>query len=187
MWYGIKYKGVFEIPEGNGACVITLTDEKEERALSIVTSRELAMDLKEHEKKLESVQTNVLDILYRQYTLTGSFPAHGILVDAVKNKGYRAFLQLTDGTNAPAKVDQAILFAVMSGVPMEATKEAFMYFSTPYCKNNPSVALPILGLPKLMLQKALDQAIGDENYEMASVIRDEMKRREEEHSMLKNE
>ena len=42
-----------------------------------------------------------------------------------------------------------------------------------------SVALPIMSLPDSLLQKALDKAVEEENYEGASFIRDEMKRREE--------
>ena len=186
MLYELKYKGAFEIPDGSGTCVITMTDNNEERALSIVTNREMAMNLKEHEKNLDSVQTNVLDALYRHLILTGTDPVRGIVLDAEKDKGFKAFLHFSED-RTQVKADQAILLSFICGIPVHATKNAFMYFSTPFNKNVQSVALPIIGLPEPMLKKALDQAIGDENYEMASFIRDEIKRREEEHDMLNNE
>lgn len=190
MLFDLKYQGVFEIPEGNGACVITLTDENETRALSIVTTRELAMNLKEHEKKLDSVKTNALDILYSQASLQEGFSLCAIVLDAEKDKGFKAYLHFarSQGTEEfQVEVDQAVLLSLVSGVQIKATTMAFQYFSTPFNKSVQSVALPIIGLPEPMLRKALDQAIGDENYEMASVIRDEIKRREEENKILDNE
>ena len=187
MLYTLKYIGVFEIPDGKGSCVITLTDEREERVLSVVTNHEMAMDLKEHEKKLESTKSHILDILYGQFLAACCTPVYSIRLDADKDKGFKAFMELGDYTEKPVKVDHAILYSLISGVPLKATRNAFQFFSTPYSKMAHSVALPIVGLPEPMLQQALDKAIGDENYELASVIRDEMKRREEDDNMLKIE
>ena len=58
--------------------------------------------------------------------------------------------------------------------------EVLQNFTTPFSKDVMSVALPIVGLPDSLLKKALEKAVEEENYEGASFIRDEMKRRQEE-------
>ena len=49
----------------------------------------------------------------------------------------------------------------------------------PYKPETNGVAVPINVISGDMLQKALDRAIADENYEQASRIRDEINRRKE--------
>ena len=53
MMYKLIYKGTFSIPEADDACVITLTDMAETRALSIVLAKEMASEIKRHEHKAE--------------------------------------------------------------------------------------------------------------------------------------
>ena len=73
-----------------------------------------------------------------------------------------------------------MLLSLTSGFEMCAPLEVLQKFSTPFNKEVMSVALPIMSLPdSLLLQKALEKAVEEENYEGASFIRDEMKRREE--------
>ena len=49
--------------------------------------------------------------------------------------------------------------------------------SVKYVREASGVSIPVNTISDDMLQKALDKAIADENYELASHLRDEMKRR----------
>ena len=84
-------------------------------------------------------------------------------------------------------LDQRILFLRMRLSCWRDCRSGDLYqyggaseIHSPFRKDVMSVALPIVGLPDSLLKKALEKAVEEENYEGASFIRDEMKRRQEE-------
>lgn len=176
----LKYKGVFDIPDGEGSCVITLTDGEEKRALSIMTRRAMGFDLKNHSEKRNVARHSAVGVLAYILKDKGILDQYVICIDAKKDLGFNARLEnQLDGSRLPMLPDEAVLFSLVTDVDMYATANAVQYFSTPYAENAHMVALPIQGLPDGMLKKALDKAVEDENYETASYIRDEMKRRQQ--------
>lgn len=78
------------------------------------------------------------------------------------------------------KPDQAVLLAMAADMEMYTTKMVMKELSTPFNKENvtsTACSVPLLALPDQMLEKALDCAINEEDYEAASAIRDEIERR----------
>ncbi len=184
MEYKLLYKGTFMIPEADNACVITLTDESEKRALSIVTEKEMATEIKNHEQHISETKNHLVDVLTHIIKDTQSESYH-INIEPVRDMGFRAKLVCESTKTAyELRIDDAILLSLTAGFPIYASLDVLQHFSTPYNKNVMSVALPILSLPDSLLQKALDKAIQEENYEGASYIRDEMKRREDKRKKL---
>lgn len=178
----LKYKGVFDIPDGEGSCVITLTDEGEKKALSIMTHRALALRLKAYSHNRKDALRSAVGVLAYILEEKEALDQYHICIDAKKDLGFNARLENElDDSSLPISPDEAVLLALVAGMDMFATVNAFQFFATPYSENAHMVALPILGLPDSMLKKALDKAVEEENYETASYIRDEMKRREQKH------
>lgn len=178
----LKYKGVFDIPDGEGSCVITLTDEGEKKALSIMTHRTLGLQLKAYSHDRKEALRSAVGVLAYILEEKKALDQYHVCIDAKKDLGFNARLENElDNSSLPISPDEAVMLAVVTGMDMFATANAFQFFSTPYSQNAHMVALPILGLPDSMLKKALSQAVEDENYETASYIRDEMKRREQKH------
>ena len=58
--------------------------------------------------------------------------------------------------------------------------------SVMYMENSRGVSLPVNTISDKMLQAALDKAIADENYELASHLRDEKKRRQKQNEKTDN-
>lgn len=183
----LKYKGIFSIPDGEGSCVITLTDESETRALSIMTHKTMAFDIKAHVEKNPKARMQAVDALALFLQSRGGTENSLICIDAKKDVGFNAFLEDSyNGSKIPLFPDHAVLLSLVAKIELWATEDAVRYFSTPFSPNVHTVALPILGLPDAMLKKALDQAVKEENYETASFIRDEIKRREQAHGSSVN-
>lgn len=183
MEYKLLYKGTFMIPEADNACVITLTDESEKRALSIVTEKDMATEIKQHENDKQETKDHLVDVLTN--IIGVQFASYRIQILPIRDMGFKAKLvSLMYQKELELRIDEAVLLSLTAKIPIYASLDVLQHFSTPYNKEVMSVALPILSLPDTLLQKALDKAIQEENYEGASYIRDEMKRREDKRKKL---
>lgn len=175
--YKLIYKGTFSIPEADDACLITLTDEGEKRALYIVLEKEVANEIKMHEKKMEDANCHLVDVFSKVLKDEGAVH-YRIVFEGILNQGLKAKLvnMITDASY-DIRPEMAVLLSLKTDFEMCTSLDVLQKFSTPYNKNVMSVALPIMSLPDSLLHKALEKAVEEENYEGASFIRDEMKRR----------
>ena len=175
--YRLIYKGIFSIPEADDVCLITLTDEGEKRALYIVLEKEVANEIKMHEKMMEDADCQLVDVFSKVLKDEGAVH-YRIVFEGILNQGLKAKLvnTITDASY-DIRPEMAVLLSLKSDFEMCTSLDVLQKFSTPYNKNVMSVALPIMSLPDSLLHKALEKAVDEENYEGASFIRDEMKRR----------
>lgn len=176
----LVYQGAFAIPDAKEACVVTLTDAEEERALSIVTDKPMANEIKFRQLDKDVKHPHLVDVLARMICEQGP-QAYHVVFEANGNIGPKAKLvNATSGSAYSLPQDEAVLLALAAGLEIFTNMEVLQKFTTPFRKDVMSVALPIVGLPDSLLKKALEKAVEEENYEGASFIRDEMKRRQEE-------
>lgn len=176
----LVYQGACAIPDAEEACVVTLTDAEEERALSIVTDKPMANEIKFRQLDKDVKHPHLVDVLARMICEQGP-QAYHVVFEANGNIGPKAKLvNATSGTAYSLPQDEAVLLALTAGLEIFTNMEVLQKFTTPFRKDVMSVALPIVGLPDSLLKKALEKAVEEENYEGASFIRDEMKRRQEE-------
>lgn len=175
--YKLIYKGIFSIPEADDVCLITLTDEGEKRALYIVLEKEVANEIKMYEKMMEDADCQLVDVFSKVLKDEGAVH-YRIVFEGILNQGLKAKLvnTITDASY-DIRPEMAVLLSLKSDFEMCTSLDVLQKFSTPYNKNVMSVALPIMSLPDSLLHKALEKAVEEENYEGASFIRDEMKRR----------
>ena len=175
--YKLIYKGIFSIPEADDVCLITLTDEGEKRALYIVLEKEVANEIKMHEKMMEDADCQLVDVFSKVLKDEGAVH-YRIVFEGILNQGLKAKLVNTiPDASYDIRPEMAVLLSLKSDFEMCTSLDVLQKFSTPYNKNVMSVALPIMSLPDSLLHKALEKAVEEENYEGASFIRDEMKRR----------
>ena len=62
-------------------------------------------------------------------------------------------------------------------IPLYIDEDLFLKQSSKFNMKAEGVALPVNALPVSMLEKTLGKAVAAENYELASQLRDELKRR----------
>ena len=176
----LVYQGAFAIPDAEEAYVVTLTDTQEVRALSIVTDKPMANEIKFHQLDKDVKHPHLVDVLAKMICEQGPQNYH-VVFEANGKIGPKAKLvNVITSTEYSLPQDEAVLLSVAAGLEIFTNMDVLQNFTTPFSKDVMSVALPIVGLPDSLLKKALEKAVEEENYEGASFIRDEMKRRQEE-------
>ena len=75
------------------------------------------------------------------------------------------------------RVSDAVLLAQIARLPIYIDRVLMSKQSVPYIKEARGVSIPVNTISTDMLQDALAKAIEEEKYELASHLRDELKRR----------
>lgn len=82
----LVYQGAFAIPDAEEACVVTLTDAQEKRALSIVTDKPMANEIKFRQLDKDVKHPHLVDVLARMICERGP-QAYHVVFEANGNIG----------------------------------------------------------------------------------------------------
>ncbi len=158
--------------------IISLLDLKHKNEISIVckdTDVEKFVNLFSHRAEQYKTLSNVLyDMISTQTQLCLE-----INIAGVKDGVYETYLMNREtGYQLPILAPDAVYLSVISDIPIFISTELMKRQSSKYTGTT-KLSLPVNTLSVTMLQDALDNAIKNENYELASNLRDELKRRKE--------
>lgn len=179
------FQGVSEIIGGPDLGLILLTDQMKERQITIVCDKHLEYQLGlRMEKKIPT--TNYLpEVMASVLKIQGGMRFEILISDVIDGE-YRCMLvNETTFETIPMRVSDAILFAYVSNTPIYIEYGLMMRQSVRYMANPRGMSIPINALSGDMLSHALEKAVEDENYELASSIRDEIAKRKHEESKHK--
>ncbi|MGI6242748.1 MAG: bifunctional nuclease [Prevotella sp.] len=175
----LKFKSVSEIVGSEDIGLLVLTDTAEQRQVAVPCDKHtlnefgLRMDRSPLvDKLLPEVLWNVL-----QWQTDVRLEVH---IDTLREGKYQAVLSNEETLDmVPIIATDGILLSYVTrgDIPIMMAESLFMRQSTVYDSEAVGVSLPVNTISDDMLQNALDNAIKNENYEMASHLRDEIKRR----------
>ena len=102
------------------------------------------------------------------------------IIDDIIDGQYRVLLYNII-TLQPIKLraSDAVLLSIIGNIPIYIESSLMARQGTPFSKNATGASLPINILDDKMIEDALAKAIKDENYELASRISEEIKRRKD--------
>ncbi len=173
----LVFKGVSEILGTDDLGLLILTDETERRQVSIVCDKAMAVMIEIRVNKLPVAGIMLPEVLWKMASRHGD-PMVEILIDDLQDGQYRA---LVTGGEFPEpmrlRASDAVLLSIISGMPIYMESRLMARQSVPYEANANGVALPVNVISDDMLRKALRKAVEDENYELASQLRDELRNR----------
>lgn len=173
----LYFGGVSEIVGGSDIALIILADESRMRQLSIVCDKAMAVQIELRVKEVPITSIMLPEVLSRLLRMDKTSP-YEINIDGINDGQYIMRLTNTEtGRSDQMRASDAILLSVVSDIPLYIDHSLLLRQSVPYNPSHRGISIPINSLSEDMLNKALEQAINDENYEMASYVRDEINRR----------
>ena len=101
-----------------------------------------------------------------------------IIISDIIEGQYQAFLN-NKKTLAPLPIraSDAVLLSVAADVPIYIESRLMQRQSVRFSENSHGIAIPVNTLSTEMLDEALRKAVEQENYELASQLRDEKRKR----------
>lgn len=178
--YRLKLSGMSEIVGLTDIALLSLVDENKERQLIVTCDKnmrkQIQMRMMNKPELVNRFPEVAVDILKNQ-----AFMGFEVVITGMKEGEYLTEIRETImGKNYPIRCSDGILFAMLYGCGLYATREVMMHQSVPFAPGSTRVALPINVITDEMLQMSLKKAIEVEDYEMASNLRDELKKRHEQ-------
>lgn len=175
------FKGASHLLQAEGLGLLILTDEEECKQLAIPCD---ISTLQQFEQRLvpkagtrkRRIPELLWDIIHSYGENT-----YEILINDVNNGQYTAYFHDVENCNMqPMYAPEAILMAYTGGIPIYIKQELLERQGGEYRPGKTDVSVPINTLGIKMLHHAFDKAVEDENYELASYLRDELNRRKKQ-------
>lgn len=178
----LKVMGVSEVMGVKDVILLSLVEETKKRQLIVPCDhslRKLFLMFIQHKAEADTLLPSVLSRVLASndvnYTIT------------IKNVVDGEFLtEILDGNGRPFSIrcSDAILLSMASNQPIYVPSTVMALHSMPFEEGAVKIGLPLTVLSEDMLKMSLEKAIQDENYEMASNLRDELKKRHSKNEQL---
>ena len=175
----LVFNNVAEIVGEERLGLLSLTDEEQTMELLIPCEREIKEQLTLRLKSRTVTSTLLPEVLW-QMVLANTDANFEIIIDDIIDSQYRVLLYNTL-TLQPTKLraSDAVLLSIIGNIPIYVETSLMARQATPFKKNSMGASLPINVLDDKLIEEALAKAIKHENYELASRINEEIKRRKD--------
>lgn len=173
------FRQATEVVGGDGVGLLILTDAFQERQLAVpCDSDDIAAFSNALDKHRQS--NRLVDVLWKVIRWQTSLDLE-VVISGLSDGKYTAVLSNVDTLDQTSiAAPDAVLLSLISKnkIPVYIDENLFLRQSSPFDVRSSGVSLPVNTLSMTMLRSALEKAVSSENYELASQLRDEMKRRE---------
>lgn len=173
----MKLHGIADVMGNPDIGIVTLLDKEEKILFPIVCDTNMKNEIHRrmvNDKNCKNKLPEVLSALLKPHLDSNV----SIVIFNIKGGKYYAFIYgLTDIEAPHLLAADAVLLHIVSHIPIFITQKLLKKQAIPYVKGSPAMALPVNVLTDKMLKDALNHAVVQENYEMASRFRDELKSR----------
>lgn len=177
----LKFQAAAEVNGKEKDGLLLLSDQEQQRQLVITCSRKILKEITERKSNAinyDDIAKILWEMIHWQTTLELS-----IHINTLEDGVYKALLINEENQfSLPVKADAAILLSMISHneIPIFMDEALFRRQSSVYQPNAKGLQLPLNIISEPMLHDLLDNAVKTERYEIASELRDELKKREEE-------
>ncbi|MBR1469358.1 MAG: bifunctional nuclease family protein [Prevotella sp.] len=173
----LVFKGISEIVGSEEIGLIILTDEAELRQLAVPCDKAMMEQFRMRLHRVPVMSSLLPEVLWHVISMQTNLQFE-IRVNDIIDGQYRASLVNTE-TLEPTnlRMSDAVLLSHMAHIPIFMDRLLMEKQSVPYDREARGVAIPVNTISTEMLREALDKAVEDEKYELASYLRDELRKR----------
>lgn len=173
----LVYQGMSQLVSSPEIGLLVLSDNSQTRHLAIVCDSRM-----EYEMGLRTNKEHPTNKLLPEVLCTSNPFMNGnhyeILFNSIIGGEYKALLVNKDDLSlTPIRASDAILLSTIAKLDIFMEERLFKRQSVEGGSLDRKMAIPVNALSVEMLSQALKKAIEDENYELASMLRDELKQR----------
>lgn len=174
----LRFQCVGEIVGSDEMAIITLTDEPRERMITIVCDKAMAVQLELRAKHVPITRIMLPEVLSTVLKDQAGVQLELLINDVVDGQYRTVLFNKNTFDTIPLRASDAVLLSIASQIPLYIESSLMARQSVRYSGLLRGVSIPVNTLSEEMLEQALKKAVEDENYELASQLRDEQKRRE---------
>ena len=175
----LKYKGLADIVGSEGMCVIMLTDEPETRCLNIICDKTMSQQLQMRTGHLDICNCLLPEVLMKFLGDYVPVKKLEINIQNILDGQYLVGLMNTDNYAIHRiRLSDAVLLHLIADVPLYIDEQLMKMQSSPYTENQTKLSIPLNTLETEKLKEELQRAIEDEDYRLASNIKEELNKRD---------
>ncbi|MBR1484751.1 MAG: bifunctional nuclease family protein [Prevotella sp.] len=173
----LRFQSIQQIVGDEELAIILLTDEERTRALSVVCDEQMARQMLLRRLSPKVCRTLLPEALLAMLPPVG----HEMTIFGIHDGQYQVVLADSDyeHTVRLRMSDAVLLTLIADNIPLYIENTLFERQSVPFDPDATGIAIPINTMDRQRLGEALQHAIEVENYELASHLRDEIRRRGE--------
>lgn len=170
----LRFENLQQITGSEELSVILLTDSARQRVLTVVCDAEMTHQLlirlhgrSEHTRTM--LPETLLQFMPSRYEM---------MIVGIYDGQYQVMLMdVENGNSVRIRTSDAVLLSIISHIPLYIEERLMARQSVPFDEHATGVSVPINSMDTQRLKVALRNAVEEENYELASQIRDEINRR----------
>lgn len=168
----LRFDSIQQVVGGDGVSIVILTDMERKNALSVVCDRHMSLQLSMRVKKLKMCDNMLPE------TLVGLLKdKYELMIFGLYDGQYQVVLMDEYGNSRRILMSDAILLTMISDTPLYIEGTLMGRQCVPFEAGAKGIAIPINTMDVSRLKQALQRAVDDENYELASQLRDEISKR----------
>ena len=176
----LKFKSVSEIMGTEEIGLLILTDERELRQIAVPCDKSMIYQFGLRLNRAPVVGRLLPEVLWHVIQMQSGQSFEILVTDIIEGQ-YRALLVDVE-TQEPVslRMSDAVLLSYIAKLPIWIDAQLMDKQSVPYDREARGVAIPVNTISTEMLREALNKAVEEEKYELASHLRDELRRRKGE-------
>ena len=172
------FKDLSEVVGGNGFSVVRLVDAEEQRAVGIIIDKPTSDQLTWRIRRVPGREKMLPEVLSSLLIADGGINSLELMVYDVCDGQYQTTLLHRNTLSLRSiRISDAVLLHYIAKVPLYMDAALLLRQSVPYVAQQTGISIPINTLDTDCLNRELQRAIDDEDYRLASILHDELRRR----------